>query len=103
LAVAALTLTLVGLLGSNPGRAATGDPVHQVDMFDPIEQSTPALGPDGQIYVGDTHGFVLAYNPQTRRAWLWDQMAICMYQPAPATTARWWPLTRKPVGSCGVT
>lgn len=60
------TTTLLGLLTWETAHAAVGDVIHQPDMLDPLEQSTPALGRDGTLYVADTEGFVDAYNPQTR-------------------------------------
>lgn len=61
-----LSASLVLGAGSWTGFPAAGDTVHRVDIIDPIEQSTPALGADGTVYVGDADGFVTAYHPPTK-------------------------------------
>lgn len=56
-----------GAVPPGPARAADGDVRHRVDMIDPIEKSTPAVAPDGRLFVTDTEGFVMSYHPATQQ------------------------------------
>lgn len=61
-----VTLWICNMLGLCSALGGPGNVLYEKDMLDSIQQSTPALGADGTVYVGDTGGFLNAYNPRTR-------------------------------------
>ncbi|HXI68942.1 MAG TPA: PQQ-binding-like beta-propeller repeat protein [Verrucomicrobiae bacterium] len=71
-----VTLLALVMVAAGPGRAEAQTPPSATNLWTAVfpgyentSSSTPAVAPDGTIYLGTFHGIFLAYNPEGQLKW----------------------------------